>query len=181
MHGEHELKDEETVETATLEKGTTIQAFKLPLFVVTASDDGYAKVFDSQSGLCVGTCSGHRGLVYKASFSHDGLKIVTASADRTAKVFDSKQFRCERTFQGHSSDIVDVCFSKDDLYIVTASYDCSAKLWKVQDGTCVHTFAHEAPVFTVDMSSSSSQLLTNCDGATLHLFPNLQWPAHQQL
>jgi WD40 repeat protein len=57
--------------------------------MVTASDDGTARIWDAASGGEIRLLRGHDGEVRSASFSSDGRRIVTASEDRTARIWDA--------------------------------------------------------------------------------------------
>jgi dipeptidyl aminopeptidase/acylaminoacyl peptidase len=56
--------------------------------VVTASDDGTARVWDVQTGLPLTEPLQHGDHVMSAEFSPDGQKILTASTDHTARVWN---------------------------------------------------------------------------------------------
>lgn len=56
-------------------------------YLVTASADGTARVWDTTSGLTVAEMRGHLSEVNNAEFSPDGKLIVTASDDGTAHVW----------------------------------------------------------------------------------------------
>jgi dipeptidyl aminopeptidase/acylaminoacyl peptidase len=58
-------------------------------WVVTASKDNTARVWDSQTGQAVGQPMKHDKEVNSASFSPDGKRVVTASDDNTARVWDA--------------------------------------------------------------------------------------------
>jgi WD40 repeat protein len=60
------------------------------LFVVTASDDRTARVWESGSGRLLAVLRGHADAVRTAEFSSDGTRIWTASADGVLR-----QFTCE--------------------------------------------------------------------------------------
>mmetsp|Transcript_45301 Transcript_45301/g.137351 ORF Transcript_45301/g.137351 Transcript_45301/m.137351 type:complete len:341 (-) Transcript_45301:106-1128(-) len=55
--------------------------------VLTASSDGTARMFDTETGELLKTFKGHASKVSSAVFSPDGSKIVTASYDGTVKVW----------------------------------------------------------------------------------------------
>lgn len=58
--------------------------------VVTASDDGTARVWDLSGPRPTATVlEGHTGPVVSAAFSPDGRRVVTASADHTARVWET--------------------------------------------------------------------------------------------
>ena len=58
--------------------------------MLTASEDGTARVWDARTGEPVGKPLEHQGAVNSASFSADGSRVVTASADETARVWDAR-------------------------------------------------------------------------------------------
>jgi len=70
--------------------------------IVTASDDGSAKVWDAASGVELFTLSGHTGPVSHAAWSSDDTRIVTASTDGSARIYIADAdaligFACTRT------------------------------------------------------------------------------------
>ena len=58
------------------------------LRVVTASQDGTARIWDAQSGRLAAEPLPHKEGVVAASFSADSRRVVTASSDKTARVWD---------------------------------------------------------------------------------------------
>jgi WD40 repeat protein len=84
--------------------------------VVTASDDGTARLWDSKSGASLATFSDHLGNVYAATFSPNGDRIVTAGEDGRAFIYSTKldyyvTHACE-LLSGHPAefqDVADVC------------------------------------------------------------------------
>jgi WD40 repeat protein len=70
-------------------------------FVVTASQDGTARVWGARAGQGLVILRGHTDWVYSAAFSPDGHFVITASQDGTARIY-----ACE------------VCRSIDDLLIL---------------------------------------------------------------
>jgi tetratricopeptide (TPR) repeat protein len=97
--------------------------------IVTASQDGTARVWDAKTGAEALTLQGHTGWVQSASFSPDGTRIVTASGDKTAKVWDAKTGAEALTLQGHRGWVQSASFSPDGTRIVTASGDSTARVW----------------------------------------------------
>ena len=55
--------------------------------VVTASDDGTARIWDAASGKELAPLGGHTSEVASAAFSPDGARVVTASQDGTARIY----------------------------------------------------------------------------------------------
>jgi WD40 repeat protein len=56
-------------------------------WVVTASMDKTARVWEAATGKLVAELRGHTDEVYNAAFSPDGKFVVTASRDGTARVW----------------------------------------------------------------------------------------------
>jgi hypothetical protein len=88
--------------------------------VVTASDDGTARLWDGQTGDNIRTLEGHTFTVLSASFSPDGRRIVTASADGTARLWDGQTGDYIKTLESHMDYVLSASFSPDGTRIVTA-------------------------------------------------------------
>src|SRR5207302_1918457 len=70
--------------------------------VVTANDDGTAKLWDVATGQARATLSGHTAGVQSAAFSPDGRLVVTASADGTVKLWDVATGQPRATLSRHT-------------------------------------------------------------------------------
>jgi WD40 repeat protein len=57
-------------------------------WLVTASKDYTARLWDGTTGQAVGEPMKHEGVVKSAQFSPDGRRVVTASEDNTARLWD---------------------------------------------------------------------------------------------
>ena len=69
--------------------------------VLTASDDGTARLWDVASGKELRALRGHEDPVLSAQFSADGTTVLTASADRTARLWDVASGKELRALRGH--------------------------------------------------------------------------------
>ena len=77
-------------------------------WIVTASVDGTARVWDVSTTLNTGaatgkelaTLIGHTDMVTSAAFSPDGTRLVTASDDKTARVWDTATGKALSTLTG---------------------------------------------------------------------------------
>lgn len=61
--------------------------------VVTASEDGTARVWEAASGRELAVLRGHTDAVTFVKFDHDGSRVLTASEDATARIWDSVPVR----------------------------------------------------------------------------------------
>jgi hypothetical protein len=107
--------------------------------IVSASDDGALKVWDSETGQSLRTFEGHASLVSGCAFSPDGKLIVSASDDGALKVWDSETGQSLRTLEGHSTVVSGCAFSPDGKLIVSASEDRTLKVWDSETGQLLRT------------------------------------------
>jgi len=99
--------------------------------VVTASDDGTARVWDAATGKAVTPPLEHGQEVMSAAFSRDGTRVVTASSDNTARVWDAATGQAVTPSLEHGSWVVTAAFNGDGTRIVTASTDKTARVWNM--------------------------------------------------
>ncbi|MFH0894476.1 MAG: caspase family protein [Bacteroidota bacterium] len=116
-------------------------------YIVTASADKTAKMWESKSGRLIQNFEGHLWGINSAQFSPvcssdptGGKYIVTASDDSTAKIWESSSGKILKTLSGHRGYVYSAKFSPDGKNIVTTSKDSTAKIWDTQSGKLLHTF-----------------------------------------
>ena len=138
---------------------------------LTASDDGTAKIWDANTGVCLLTIAQHKDVVNSATFSSDASRIVTASGDRTAKVWDATTGACLLTLAGHKDLVHSAAFNSDASKIVTASHDCTSKVWNIETGACLLTLdQHQDSVNNAAFSSFGSKIVTSSGDHTAKLW-----------
>lgn len=127
---------------------------------VSASADGTARVYDSQTGVCAHTLIGHEGEISKVSFNPQGTRVITASSDKTCRycrdfvhiidlissifllwgqshfnftldrLWDTEGGECLQTFEGHTDEIFSCAFNYDGDFVITGSKDNTCRIWK---------------------------------------------------
>ncbi|MBL8796095.1 MAG: protein kinase [Planctomycetia bacterium] len=100
----------------------------------TASDDGYARLWNVGTGQPVGTPLQHRKAVWQTAFSPDSRSLVTASWDGTAQVWDATTGQPASAPLQHKKEVWSALFSPDGRRVVTASADETAQIWDAQTG-----------------------------------------------
>jgi eukaryotic-like serine/threonine-protein kinase len=139
--------------------------------VLTASDDGTARVWNPFKGKAVMVELRHDGgAIASAEWSSDGRLVVTAGADKTARLWEIPDHIPEddptlkakelRRFVGHGKALDAAVFDATDLRIATASYDKKAKVWDVASAELIATFEHADVVSTIAFSPTGDRLLT---------------------
>ncbi|GAB4194589.1 MAG: hypothetical protein OHK0022_10760 [Roseiflexaceae bacterium] len=136
--------------------------------VVTASDDGTARVWSSD-GVLVATFQGHSEAVASAAFSPDGSQIVTASDDRTARLW-SADGQALAVLKGHGDWVKRVAFSPDGARIVTASDDGTARVWSSDGKELAVLQGHTSAVLSALFSPDGQQIVTASSDGTARLW-----------
>lgn len=104
------------------------------LFVVTASDDGTARVWDAATGNELAVLRGHRGGVTSAAFSPDGTRIVTAGVDGTVRIWDAASGEESRPAELANKPLAHAVLSPDGRLAATLDYDDRAVVWEPLSG-----------------------------------------------
>jgi WD40 repeat protein/serine/threonine protein kinase len=97
--------------------------------VVTASNDGAARVWNANSGKPVTAPLRHPAAVFHASFSPDGQRVVTACGDGAARVWDAASGESLGAPLKHNRRVQRAAFSGDGRRLLTASLDNTARVW----------------------------------------------------
>ncbi len=113
--------------------------------LLTASHDGTARIWDSQTGAPISADLKHGHWIFHAEWSADGGRIVTASHDRTARVWNARTGRPITPAlgpMGHAVAVRDACFSPDGGRIATAGLDGTARVWDASSGEALSPLLH---------------------------------------
>lgn len=120
--------------------------------IVTAHQDGTARVADSRTGEELVAMRGHTSVVWTAAFGPDGNSVVTSSEDGTARIWD---VGVGMELRGHTGSVYGVSFSPDGQRVATASLDQTASTWDAMTGEELTTlFGDEAEFGLFPMNSS---------------------------
>ena len=130
-------------------------------YVVTASGDHTARIWDAMTGKPVTEPLWHDYFVQSATFSPDGKYVVTASCDNTARIWDAQTGKPVTEPLRHGSSVQSAAFSPDSKYVVTASYDDTARVWDAMTGKPVtEPLWHDDYVQSAAFSPDSKYVVT---------------------
>jgi WD40 repeat protein len=138
-------------------------------FLVTASKDGNAILWDATTGIKIADLHGHAGPLYHASFSPAGDLIVTASADKTGRVWKIPTGTPVSLLNDHKDHVTTAEFFILDtnLRVVTASRDAKARIWNPVTGELIRTLPHRwQPLYIAAVSPDGKYMVT--DGGVYH-------------
>lgn len=129
--------------------------------VVTASEDGTARVWSADGRGAPVVLRGHTAELVSAAWSPDGARIVTASLDHTARVWSAEGGREQLILKGHEGKVTSAGFSPDGRWILTASWDGTARVWDANDGATAHVLrGHEDKVVSAAWSPDGQRIVT---------------------
>jgi WD40 repeat protein/DNA-binding SARP family transcriptional activator len=101
--------------------------------VLTASEDGTARIWNAHDGRLERTLSGHEEAVKTARYSPDGEFVVTAGKDGTARVWRVSD-GSSRVLRGHRGALTSAAFNRRGDRIVTSGVDGTVRVWSAGGG-----------------------------------------------
>lgn len=145
--------------------------------VLTASWDGTAKIFDTESGQCLRSFttahdSGGKAVgILSAMFSPDTTKVLLTLANGSAELLEQSSMTSISKFTGHTDSICSATMSYDSSMVLTASKDKTAKLFDAALGSCRTTFeGHRKPVCFAHFSPDLLTVVTASHDCCAKLF-----------
>ncbi|MBD1889477.1 AAA-like domain-containing protein [Coleofasciculus sp. FACHB-SPT9] len=112
---------------------------------------------------------GHRGSIYRASFSPNGESIATASWDKKTRVWDLSGKELV-VLQGHQDVVRHASFSPDGIHIVTASDDKTARVWNLSGKLVAELKGHQQGVNDANFSPDGQWIVTASDDGTARVW-----------
>ena len=73
--------------------------------IASGGRDSSVRLWDTVTGSCKCTLSGHSRLVTSVAWNNDGTKLVSGSYDETVRIWSvgsAGTFECQSTLSGHS-------------------------------------------------------------------------------
>ncbi|MFO0903682.1 MAG: serine/threonine-protein kinase [Pirellulales bacterium] len=102
--------------------------------LVSAGDDGTARIWDVVEGPYITTLRGHSDQVSAVALSPNGQLVASASQDNTVKIWDRPSGEVLVTNKAHSKEVYSVAFSPDGKQIVSRTIDGDIRVWEFASG-----------------------------------------------
>nr|CCA20577.1 U3 small nucleolar RNAassociated protein putative [Albugo laibachii Nc14] len=167
-------------------------------WLVSASKDRTARLWDFSTRQCIATCSGHSEMLTAIAISQRSAQFplgnaffVTGSADKTIKMWNLKPLRKQyngsqrddrklpissmATVKAHDKDVNAISISPNDRLIASASQDKLIKIWNAQsEGTllslCGVCRGHKRGVWAIEFSPVDKCLASASGDKSLRLW-----------
>ena len=142
--------------------------------VVTASDDGKVKIWDTSSGHCIVTFADHSSGVTALETPRMKRNVVfSAGLDGTIRAYDLVRYRNFRTFTGPER-LQFTCLAVDSSGEVVAAGSLDSfdiHLWSVQTGQLLDRLAgHEGPISSLAFAEQTSMLVSGSWDHTIRVW-----------
>ncbi len=130
-------------------------------WLVSASSDSTAQLWDAITGKRAIPPLRHEGPVYWASFSPDGRAVATNTQSGIARVWQTSTGKTISEPMRHPGRIWFVKRSPDGRFLATTCTDGSARVWDARTGHLVsEPFVHRAELRRAEFSPDGRRLLT---------------------
>jgi WD40 repeat protein len=139
--------------------------------VVTASQDGTARIWEAETGKPLRSLTGHAGSVNDAAFGPDGSSVLTAGDDGTARVWNAQDGRETLRFEKHRGPVRCAAFNPFVDQAASGEHDGTILIWDTKTGK-VHRklAAHSGPVQALSYSLSFARLASAGEDATVKVW-----------
>jgi WD40 repeat protein len=139
--------------------------------IVSGSDDGIVRVWDTSTGKVVQELKGQTASVQSVAFSPDGTRIVSGSHDQTVRVWDADSGAELRKLEGHTGYVLSVAFSLNGTHIVSGSADETVRVWDADSGAELRTLeGHTDVVWSVAFSPNGTCIVSGSADQTVRVW-----------
>jgi WD40 repeat protein len=129
-----------------------------------ASEKGWVRVRDAQTGRILQTLQGHRSewLKVRLAFSPDGSRLVSGGTAPNVKIWDTGSWQELHSLDGHSSQVLCLAFSHDSRYLASGGlFDKKICVWDATTGTKMFDLSgHADYVSSVTFSPDKKRLFS---------------------
>ncbi|HYO13105.1 MAG TPA: TIR domain-containing protein [Thermoanaerobaculia bacterium] len=144
-----------------------------PLFLVTATDTGKAKLRNPDTGDVTRLLEGPPARMTALSIGPEQARLIAGFEDHTAVIWDILTGRRVARLTGHGEYVSRAILHSDGKTAITASGDGTARIWDLSTSTARHILRHPEGVSTLEASAHWKFLLTGDYANMLHIW-NLQ-------
>ncbi|WRT68035.1 uncharacterized protein IL334_005010 [Kwoniella shivajii] len=134
--------------------------------LVSASSDGFWKIWNLDSGVVEKQGGGGRGV---ACVLWAGDHILTGDNDNLVRLYDSSSVELLKTFNGHTDLVRSVSMGKSLGIVVSASYDRTIRMWDLNTGKLIKIANEDRSSLIFDLSIQSNRIIAATQDHSVHI------------
>lgn len=139
-------------------------------YLVSASGDGSARVWEVPSGGLVSSLKEQSGHVFWAAFRPNNRHVVVASGT-AARIYDITNGSVVQVLGDHAQRVLTAEFSPDGTTVASGDEGGVVKLWQAGNGQEIRSITTEAgSVFSIDFDPKGRTFATGCNDGALILW-----------
>jgi WD40 repeat protein/outer membrane protein OmpA-like peptidoglycan-associated protein/Mg-chelatase subunit ChlD len=139
--------------------------------IITASDDGTAKVFNLLSGQGKNIFHVNNWAINKALFLPNGKQAATAGDDGALRIWNTQTGHLDYSIRAHMGWIMDLAISPDGNYLATAGDDRMVKIWNRSSFSRTLTiYAHNNWIHDVEFHPDGNKIITASKDSTVRIW-----------
>jgi len=149
-----DLATEEQVHTINVQGPVRTLAFAPGRHeVAVGTRTGVLGIWNTDTKEPVIAFDGHKGIIMRVAFSHDGKLLASVGGDKTARIWTVATGRERLQLEGHNGGVYGVSFSADDSRIATGGWDKVVRVWEVASGQPVGELkGHTSDIWAVSFA-----------------------------
>lgn len=138
--------------------------------LVTAGEDGTARMWTTSDGVEQATLIGHTGPVLDVATANDGQRIATAGQDGTIRLWDAGTTDQIVILETHTGPVRSVAFSVDSRRLVSASDDGSVRVWDAGNGQQLQQFSFPDGATTAQFDPDGTRIVAGGQDGTARVW-----------
>jgi WD40 repeat protein len=139
--------------------------------IVSASQDGTVKIWNSINGDEITTLKGNIGGITVCAISSTGKYIICGSDNSLLKIWDEEAGKELFILKGHQGRITSCAFSYNEKYIISGSSDHTLKIWDSKTGNELFTLkGHSDSVNFCTFSDNDQLIISGSTDCTLKIW-----------
>ncbi|KAH8810431.1 hypothetical protein DL96DRAFT_540356 [Flagelloscypha sp. PMI_526] len=139
--------------------------------VVSGSDDGTVRIWNTESGQQLSQSDGHEDSVNSVAFSPDGKQVVSASSDGTIRIWSAESGEQLFELARHNNPLTSAAFSPNGQHVVWGCSCGCVRIWNAESGKeLLMVERHYLPVRSVSFSHDSRHIASGSDDMTVRIW-----------
>lgn len=127
--------------------------------LLSASDDGTARIWSTSTGAEQAILTGHDGAVLNVATARSGQRVATAGEDATIRIWNPDTSDEPTILSAHTEPVRAVTFGPDGQRLVSASDDGTVRIWDAGNGQQLQQFSLPGGTLTAQFSPDGTRVV----------------------